>query len=190
MLIYGDGVSKNCMTRLPLLKQQDLPDEYQYLLGEEVLGERNIFRAMGNNPSILRSYMLYGNTLWEECGLDARERELVILAVSRTIRSQYEWQQHYDIGLDAGVTVEEIRRIGRDELSTFNDRIQVTLRYAQSFATGNIADDDITSMSNFYDSEAILGIGMLASHYVATERILSGLNVPLESGFIGWEPTT
>jgi YYY domain-containing protein len=66
-----------------------LPEEYQYLLDEDVLGERNIFRAMGNNPPILKSYMLYGSTLWKECGLSPRDRELVILGVARALAADH-----------------------------------------------------------------------------------------------------
>lgn len=177
------------MARAPMVHREDLPEEYQYLLSEDVLGERNIFRTLGNNPAILRSYMLYGNTLWEDCGLDARDRELVILAVARALGSRYEWQQHYDIGLDAGVSLEEMRRIGRDELSAFDDRMRSTLEYAVGYAAGTVDDDDVTALGEYYDAETIVGIGMLASHYVGTERMLSGFDVPLESTFVGWEPT-
>lgn len=176
------------MARVPLVRQADLPEDYQYLLSEDALGERNIFRAMGNNPPVLRSYMLYGNTLWEEAGLDAHERELVILAVGRALRSEYEWQQHYDIGLDAGVTLEEMRAIGRDDLSAFDDRVRATLAYAQAFATGDVTDEAVAALGEWYDPAAVTGIGMLASHYVATASMLAGLAVPLEDEFVGWEP--
>lgn len=177
------------MARVPLVRQDDLPEDYQYLMSEDALGERNIFRAMGNNPAILRSYMLYGNTLWEECGLDAHERELVILAVGRALRSRYEWQQHYDIGQEAGVTLEEMRAIGRDDLAAFDDRLAATLAYAQAFATDDVTDDHVGALEDYYDAESVTGIGMLTTHYVATARMLSGLDVPLESEFVGWEPT-
>jgi len=176
------------MARVPLVRQADLPEDYQYLLSEDALGERNIFRAMGNNPPVLRSYMLYGNTLWEEAGLDAHERELVILAVGRALRSEYEWQQHYDIGLDAGVTLDELRAIGRDDLSAFDDRVRATLEYAQAFATGDLTDDQVEALDEWYDATAVTGIGMLTSHYVATASMLAGLAVPLEDAFVGWEP--
>lgn len=176
------------MARVPLLRQDDLPEDYQYLMSEDALGERHIFGAMGNNPAILRSYMLYGNTLWEECGLDAHERELAILAVGRALRSRYEWQQHYDIGLAERVSVEEMRAIGRDDLSWFDDRLEATLAFVQAVATDDVTDDQVEALSAYYDDEAVAGICMLATHYVATARMLSGLDVPLESDFVGWEP--
>ena len=58
------------MARTPLLEQSELPDDYQYLLGEEAMGEINLLRAMANNPDVLGSYMRYGTTLWGDGGLD------------------------------------------------------------------------------------------------------------------------
>ena len=176
------------MARVPLPHQEDLPEEFQYLLDEDVLGERNIFRAMGNNPPILKSYMLYGSTLWNECGLSAHDRELVILGIARALDSEYEWQQHYDIGQDEGVTLEEMRAIGAGELEFFDEDVRAALEYAAAFAHGDMSDDLHEALAGHYDDRTVAGIGMLASHYVATARMLEAFAVPLEDEFVGWEP--
>lgn len=176
------------MARVPLKNQEDLPEEYQYLMGEDVLGERNIFRAMGNNPPILKSYMLYGSTLWKECGLSAHDRELVILGVARALNSEYEWQQHYDIGRDEDVTLEEMRAIGSGDLDYFDEDLQAAIEYAGAFARGEMTDDLHDALADQYDDRTVAGVGMLASHYVATARMLDAFEVPLEEEFVGWEP--
>tara|TARA_A100001037_G_scaffold211088_1_gene189170 strand:+ start:1956 stop:2489 length:534 start_codon:yes stop_codon:yes gene_type:complete len=176
------------MARVDLKNQKDLPEEYQYLMGEDALGERNIFRAMGNNPPILKSYMLYGTTLWKECGLSAKDRELVILAIARELDSEYEWQQHYDIGQKVGVSIEEMRIIGENKLELLGDKISVALEYAQAFVRGRVTDDIHQRLSENYDDREIVGIAMLSSHYLATAEMLSALDVPLEDKFVGWSP--
>ena len=178
------------MSRVPLTTQSDLPEDYQYLMDEDALGERNIFRAMGNNPDILKSYMLYGTTVWNECGLSAHGRELVILAIARKLESEYEWEQHVDIGYDADVTGEEMRAIGRDDLSYFDDDIQAALEYAKAFAVNEVTDELTEQLSTHYDDKTVVGIGMLSSHYVATGYMLESFDVPLElDEFVGWEPS-
>lgn len=178
------------MTRVPLINQSDLPEDYQYLMDEDALGERNIFRAMGNNPAILKSYMLYGSTVWDECGLSAHDRELAILAIGRKLRSQYEWEQHVDIGYEADVTPEEMRAIGRDDLAYFDDATQAALEYAQAFAVNEVTDEIHEELEAHFDDEAVVGIGMLSSHYVATAFMLESFGVPLElDEFVGWEPS-
>lgn len=177
------------MSRIPRISRSDLPEEYQYLLNEDALGERNIFTTMGHNPSILKSYMLYGSTLWEDCGLSAHDRELAILAVARRLDSRYEWEQHVDIGYEAGVAPAAIRAIGGDDLGYFDDRTRAVLEYVQAFATGDVTDEIHQRLLAHFDHDAAVGIGMLASHYVATACFLENFDVPLEEAtFVGWEP--
>lgn len=178
------------MARVPQVSQSELPEEYRSLLDEDALGERNIFTTMGNNPSILRSYMLYGSTLWDDCGLSAHDRELAILAVARELDSRYEWEQHVDIGYEAGVSPEAIRAIGCGELEYFDDRTRAVLEYVQAFATSDVDDAVHERLASQFDHGAVVGIGMLASHYVATACFLEGFEVSLEeTTFVGWEPS-
>lgn len=178
------------MARMPSVSQSDLPDAYQSLLDEEALGERHIFTTMANNPSILRSYMLYGSTLWDDCGLSPHDRELAILAVARELDSQCEWEQHVDIGSEAGVSPEAIRAIGRGEHDYFDDRTRAVLAYVQAFATRSVDEAVHERLRSYFDSGTVVGIGMLASHYVATACFLDGFDVPLEAAtFVGWDPS-
>lgn len=178
------------MSRIPQISQSALPDEYRYLLNEDALGERNIFTTMGNNPAILKSYMLYGSTLWEDCGLSAHDRELAILAVARELDSQYEWEQHVDIGYEAGVSPAAMRAIGGGRLEYFDDQTRAVLEYVQAFATDDVTDDVHERLETHVDHNAVVGIGMLASHYVATALFLKSFDVPLERAtFVGWEPS-
>lgn len=178
------------MARVPQIEQSALPEEYRYLLDEDALGERNIFTTMGNNPSILKSYMLYGSTLWDDCGLSAHDRELAILAVARALDSRYEWEQHVDIGHEAGVRPDAMRAIGAGDLAQFDDRTRAMLEYVQAFATDAVTDEQHDALASHYGDDAVVGIGMLASHYVATARFLEGFDVELENAsFVGWEPS-
>ena len=179
------------MARVPLVDREDRPEEYQYLLHEDALGERNIFRAIGNAPPVLQSYMRYGTTLWETGDLTARERELLILAVARALRSAYEWHQHVDIGREAGLTDKGIAAIGREEYENFegfDDRDRTLLAYADAFARGEVTDAIHEDLAEFCEASTLTGVAMLCSHYVATARALDALVVPLEGSFVGWQP--
>lgn len=176
------------MARVPLPRQDDLPEDYQYLMSEDALGERNVIRAIANNPAVLQSYMRYGTTLWTETDLTDRERELVILAVARALDSRYEWHQHVELGQDAGVSRDAIRRIGREEFDAFDPGERALLAYATAFATGDVTDAVHDALADHRGDDAVAGVAMLASHYVATARVLDGLDVPLEGEFVGWVP--
>ncbi|MFB6178221.1 MAG: carboxymuconolactone decarboxylase family protein [Halorientalis sp.] len=178
------------MARVPTITRSALPDEYQSLLGEDALGERNVFTTLANNPPILESYMLYGSTLWRECGLSVQDRELAILAVARTLDARYEWEQHVTIGTEAGVGLDAIRAVGSDDLASFDDRRRALLSYVQAVATNSVTDDRHSALEAHFDADAIVGIGMLASHYVATATALAAFDVQLEDpDFVGWTPS-
>jgi 4-carboxymuconolactone decarboxylase len=178
------------MARVPLKRREDLPDEYQYLLSEDALGERNIFRVMGNNPATLQSYMRYGTTLWTESGLSERERELVILALARALDSRYEWHQHVELGREAGVKPWAIDALGRDDVDAFDGRDRALVAYARAFAAERVTDKVHASVAEHCDDETVTGLAMLASHYVATATVLNALAIDLEEPFVGWTPGT
>lgn len=174
--------------RIPLPRQNDLPEEYQYLLSEDALGERNVLCAIGNNPSLLQAYMRYGTSLWEDAGISSRDLEFVILVLARTLRSRYEWQQHVELGQSAGLSLETIRAIGREDWSAFDDRERAIVSYVQAFLDRSVSDSDHDELAEFFDPETVVGIGMVASHYLATATLLDAWDVPLEGEFVGWQP--
>lgn len=178
------------MARVPLRTQSDLPEEYQYLLSEDALGERNVVCAIGNAPAVLQSYMRYGTTLWDAGELTERQRELVILGVARALDSQYEWHQHVGLGREAGIDDAELRAIGRGDLDRFGDADRALLRYAWAFAERDVTDAVHGALAEQFDTGTTTAVAMLASHYVATAYTLDALDVPLEEPFVGWEPGT
>ena len=107
------------MSRLPDATRATFPESLQYvwdrLAGDQTAGEgqgpANIFRAMGNNPALLRGYLRLGNALWADCGLDVATRELVILRAAILQHSMYEWHQHVRIGQQAGLTARQINAL-------------------------------------------------------------------------------
>ncbi|MFM5917438.1 MAG: carboxymuconolactone decarboxylase family protein [Novosphingobium sp.] len=72
----------------------------------------NIFRTMAGNPAALKAFLAWGNYILSgRNSLPARERELAILRVGYLCGAGYEWTQHVPIGIDAGLTGDEVERI-------------------------------------------------------------------------------
>lgn len=176
------------MARVQLRRQDDLPDEYQHLLGEDALGEINLLCAMANNPSVQQSYMRYGSTLWAESGLDGVDVERVILAVARALDARYEWHQHVSIARDKGVPDEDIDAIGRGAVEELDDRHEAIVAYARAVANGDVDDAVFEAVTAYLDPSTVVGVTLLATHYLATARFLDALSVPIEGQFVGWEP--
>ena len=174
--------------RTPLRRREDLPEEYQYLMDEDALGELNLFGAMGNVPRAMKAYMRFGTALWNVGDLSTRERELAILAVARSVRSTYEWHQHVAIGREVGITTEELRHIARADETPFPEREQAIMRYAESVAAGTVTDPLFEAAETVTDTETVVGLTLLAGHYLLTARFLDALAVPIDEPFAGWLP--
>ena len=174
--------------RVPLLRQSDLPEDYRYLFDEDALGELNLFGAMGHVPRTMQAYMRFGTALWNAGDLTTRERELAILAVARSCRARYEWHQHVRIGREAGITTEELRAIARDDDTPFPEREQAIMRYAEAVAAGTVTGPLFEACETVTDTETVVGLTLLAGHYLQTARFLDALSVPLDEPFAGWLP--
>lgn len=173
------------MARTPLLNAEDLPEEYRYLFTENDVGDAHIFQAMANAPKQLQWYMRYSTRLWEV--LPEREREVVILAVARTLDHEYEWHQHVRLGREAGVTDEEINAISAGDLDALDDQDRALVEYARAVVLNEVTDEVHARLAEHFDTGTVVGVAMLASHYVATGRTLDALAVEPEEAFVGWE---
>jgi alkylhydroperoxidase family enzyme len=175
------------MARIALPEREDLPEEYQYLLSEDALGELDFLRAMGTNPQILQTYMRHGTVLWESSGLSSREVELVILTVSRALKSRYEWYQHVDLAQEVGVDKEEIRLIGTQNHDRFDDSEQALIRYARAAARDEVSEAIHDTLTDAYDEATVAGTAALVAHYVATDRFISALAIKPEELPVDWD---
>lgn len=176
-------------SRVPLLSRAALPEEYQSLFDTDALGELNLFQAMAHTPRAMKAYMRYGTALWNAGTLSTRERELAILSVARTVRSEYEWHQHVGLGRDAGIEDEELRALARGDACGLSEREQAIVHYASAVATGAVTGPLFEAAEAVTDTETVVGLTMLAGHYLMTARILDALSVPVDGGeFVGWEP--
>jgi len=175
------------MSRLPLLDLDDIPEEYHHLFTDDYLGDRHVFRVWAHNPALLEATLEYLNTLYGEIG--GRRKELVILTVARARGARYEWHQHVDIARGEGVTVEEMRAIGGDDLSPFDDAEYVLLQYARAVASGTVTDQVHDALARHYPPAEVVAVGLLVDFYVGLCNYVAAVDLPFEGGeFVGWTP--
>ena len=177
------------MSRVPLRDRADLPEAYQYLFTDNAVGELDLFQAMANAPACMQSYMRFGSTLWDDCGLPPRERELAILAVARALDSPYEFHQHVGLGREAGLAEETIRALGEGNVTELADADRAIAAYAVAVADGSVDDALHRTTIDRFGPETVVGLALLASYYVLTARFIDAVGVTPEGGFVGWDPT-
>ena len=180
------------MARVPYLDSHELDPGDSDLLDSTLQSDRtlNLNRTLANNPEILRGFRSFFGAIWDHSGLEDRQRELVILTVASEFRSEYEWQQHTNVGSNAGLTSEEIAAIARDDRSVFGQRERALMAYARAVARGRLTDPLHAAVGEFLDDETVVGVATIASSYVGVALLLDALGVEIEPGeaFVGWDP--
>lgn len=103
--------------RIPLVAPEDMTAEQRELLGVDLeageLGQAglSLFRLTVQHPEALRRLKAVGSFANRGTQIPDRDRELMILRMSWLYQSVFEWGQHYEQAIAAGLTVEDAERV-------------------------------------------------------------------------------
>jgi alkylhydroperoxidase family enzyme len=97
----------------PLKDTEFTPEQVERLAKSRTKdgGVLNIFRTLVRSPDAFRAFSWWGGYVLGRNSLTPRDREIAILRVGWLCKSGYEWTQHHRIGLQSGLSAEEIERI-------------------------------------------------------------------------------
>jgi 4-carboxymuconolactone decarboxylase len=145
----------------------------------------NIFRTLAHAPKALTAFLGWGNyILSKRNALSPRDRELVILRTGYNCRSGYEWTQHKRIGLDCGLTADEIERIkvgpGADG---WNDLDQAMLRASDELVTDHFVTDTTWAALAPLGDKGRMDLVMTVGQYTQVSMILNSFGIQVEDGW-------
>ena len=170
--------------RVTPLNEQELTPEMLDLLGPRFRGIPllNIFRTLARAPKAYKRFMVWGGYILSDANaLSPRDRELVILRTGFNWQSGYEWAQHVRIGLDCGLTEEEISRIKRGpEDEEWSEGDQALLH-----ATDDLTRDAFISDENWHRLSALsekqrMDLVMTVAQYTQVSMMLNTFGVQLD----------
>ena len=145
----------------------------------------NIFRTLAHAPKALTAFLGWGNyILSKRNALSPRDRELVILRTGYNCRSGYEWTQHKRIGLDCGLTDDEIAQIKTGpDAEGWNDLDRAMLR-ATDDLTGNhfVTDASWAALAPLGD-KGRMDLVMTVGQYTQVSMILNSFGIQVEDGW-------
>jgi 4-carboxymuconolactone decarboxylase len=183
------------MTRIQAATRVEFPDDLVYVW-DRLMAEGgtpgsdkplNFMVALANSPGLLRAYARFLNATWEDCALDDRTRELVILRCAWLSKSRYIWQHHVDVARSVGVG--QAQMLAAMDLSRENldDLQQTVLPYVDAVIADSVEDDDVAQLSRLVGSRGVVGITMLISFYLMTARLMGALDVTTDHPFSGFD---
>ena len=114
------------MPRIPPLPPKEWPTEYRAAMAalrppnprhsspstEHRPKGLNVLGTFAHHPALAQAYYTFNGHVLLATTLTERQRELIIMRVAAVRKSGYEWAQHLFVARDAGLTEEEIGRIG------------------------------------------------------------------------------
>jgi alkylhydroperoxidase family enzyme len=168
------------MARLPYLNAADLAPENQDLLKRPI----NLFRAMVHSPNGARAFHGMGEFIRWDSKLDARLREMAIIQVGYMTRSVYEYTHHLKIGMDFGVTADDIRAIAAEtagQPSQLDALSKAVLRAAREMTTSLTASDETFAiLHEALEPEHLTDLVLTIAFYNAVVRYLGTMQIDNE----------
>lgn len=141
----------------------------------------NILASLSHAPLGLERFAGLGEYVRYEIGIGGRTRELVILAIARSI--EYAWIHHYPHAQKAGVTTEELDQLKAGEFApTLSAAERAAIRYGLEFANlGNVSDATFAELKKHYSERQITDLTLLAAYFVALGSTINAFRIELES---------
>ena len=156
-------------------------DLYQKI---EAKGQRilNLFKILGHCPYIGLNWQRLGNSLLTGEELPLRLREIAILRVGSLTGSKYEFTQHTNRGLSAGLSREQITAIHDwHNSSLFDEQERAVLAYTDEVERDiKVKDETFTTLLSFLSEHAIVELTVVIGYYGMVSRFLVALDVELE----------
>jgi 4-carboxymuconolactone decarboxylase len=169
------------MTSLPLPADEDLPPEIREVLAS--LPPLNVFRAVAGVPRSFRPFMQLGGSLLGGPEIDARNREIAILAVARATNADYERAQHEQLGRNVGISDEEIAAIrdGDAEAALDADGALAFAAATEISRDVRLSDATLARVIERWGEAGAAELILCCAYYNMVSRFLESARVPLEA---------
>jgi alkylhydroperoxidase family enzyme len=145
-------------------------------------GPPHVFTTLGRHRRLFRAWLRFASRLMPFGTLPRRDTELVILRVAVNCGNDYEWGHHVTLGRRAGLTAEQIERVGEGpEAVGWSARERTLLRAVDELAAEHaIADETWAELRGPYSERQLIELCLLAGHYEMLAGTLNSLGVQPE----------
>lgn len=171
------------MARLAYLSTSDLASADHELLSRDL----NLYYALAHSPAGARAFATPALYVRHDSPLAPRLRELAILQVGFITRTVYEYVHHIEIGLDAGLSREDILALAfeREAQATHFDELEfAVLECARELVAGpKMHNATFATLEAHLPTLQITDLIIVISTYCAVVRVLGALEIDLEARY-------
>lgn len=143
----------------------------------------NIFRTLAHAPEALTAFLAWGSyILSKKNALPPRERELVILRIGFLCGSGYEWTQHVEIGLRAGLTQADIESIKSNDAEWSPADAALIAACDELHERQCISDATWAALKAHFTDKQCMDLVFTAGQYTQVSMMLNTFGVQLDEG--------
>ncbi|GGW42445.1 carboxymuconolactone decarboxylase [Streptomyces lucensis JCM 4490] len=145
----------------------------------------NVFTTLVRHPGLFRHFLPFGSHLLRDGLLPDRTRELLILRTACNTRARYEWGRHVPLARAAGITDEEIRRIGAGpDAQGWTPADARLLRAADELhRDARLSAATWSALTADHDEAELIEITVLVGQYHMVAFFLNSSGTRLEPGY-------
>lgn len=142
----------------------------------------HVLGTLAHHPELAKAYFTLNGHVLMATTLSERHRELLIMRVAAVRKCGYEWAQHLFMAKDAGLTDEEIGRIGYGAESPFWSELEAALTRCvdELIVDGTISDDVWRTLANEFTTQQILDIIFTVGSYDLLARLFNALQMDID----------
>jgi len=165
--------------RVAPLPKSEWNDEVTALMGP-IQKPLNIFLTLIRHPKLFKRWSVFATHILQKNTLPERERELVILRVGVLCKSAYEFHQHTSIGLDSGLTAEEIERT-KQGVQAWAGQDALLIQATDELVTDKrMADETWAALSAQLSEQQMMDLVFTVGQYTLVSMALNTFGVQIE----------
>jgi 4-carboxymuconolactone decarboxylase len=161
------------------------PEQRQVLAPVTSLGRPplNIFRTLAHAPEALTGFLAWGSyILSKKNALPPREREIVILRTGFLCGSGYEWTQHVEIAMRAGLTQADIDAIKGKNATWAPAEAALIAACDELHDDQCVSDATWTALKAHFTDKQCMDVVFTAGQYTQVSMMLNSFGVQLDEG--------
>lgn len=168
--------------RLAPVGRDEATDEQRELLEGTGNPSNHLFRTFVRHPGLFRRWLPFGGKLLAGGKLSARHRELAILRTAHLVGAAYEWGHHVEIGLQAGLTEDDVARVGQGPEAPWDDETDRLVVQAcdDVHRDGLVSDETWSGLAPVLSEQQMVELPVLIGHYRMLAVVLASLGVQPE----------
>jgi 4-carboxymuconolactone decarboxylase len=171
------------MPELPLLSGDDERVSAVHARAVDGIGHwPNLYATLANAPDLLVAWVDFAWTLRAAPDSDRALRELAIMRVAQLTGSDYEWQAHWAMAIEAGVSAQKLTSLADwPDADVFSADERLVLGATESLTdSGELSAGERSQLVATFGHQQTVELVLTIAFYSCVRRVLGGLGVPAD----------